>query len=267
MNVILDTSIIVEYSIDGIKDFIINDDRVFLTDIILQEMDGHKNSEEAKGYNAREFFRQMGNSKSEKANLSDIVLKDNDYISKYTLSNGLEIYTIVRNRYNSRDINDSKIIEIAKDYNLKLITRDMAQSVRAKAMGVEVEVVTGDKHKKTSNKDLEYYEIEVKDISSNGMEDMLNQIKSWDCDIYNQIKQLCNVCDDKFDDVKKEVITRMHHVLKEQAQRVKYKHIEINNNIVKNNNTHSDFHNSHFNNNKTFNPIYSDFGGNIHNED
>lgn len=57
MNVILDTSIIVEYSIDGIKDFIINDDRVFLTDIILQEMDGHKNSEEAKGYNAREFFR------------------------------------------------------------------------------------------------------------------------------------------------------------------------------------------------------------------
>lgn len=144
MNVILDTSIIVEYSIDGIKDFIINDDRVFLTDIILQEMDGHKNSEEAKGYNAREFFRQMGNSKSEKANLSDIVLKDNDYISKYTLSNGLEIYTIVRNRYNSRDINDSKIIEIAKDYNLKLITRDMAQSVRAKAMGVEVEVVMGD---------------------------------------------------------------------------------------------------------------------------
>ncbi|WP_141071148.1 PIN domain-containing protein, partial [Campylobacter fetus] len=140
MNVLLDTSIIVEYGVDGIKDFIANDNRVFLSDIVLQEMDGHKNSEEAKGYNAREFFRQMGNAKIDKANL-DITIKQNDYISKHTLSNRLELYTIVRNKYNSRDINDSKIIEIAKDYDLKLITRDIAQSVRANAMGAEVEVV------------------------------------------------------------------------------------------------------------------------------
>lgn len=232
MNVILDTSIIVEYSIDGIKDFIINDDRVFLTDIILQEMDGHKNSEEAKGYNAREFFRQMGNAKSEKANLSDIVLKDSDYISKYTLSNGLEIYTIVRNRYNSRDINDSKIIEIAKDYNLKLITRDMAQSVRAKAMGVEVEVVTGDS-------------VNVKDRILDILINYIDTVEK-DTDLKKNLLEFYDTCIDL--KLRQEVLIDMYNFIKGKniiANRYtintsEYPNEPENNNFFQNNNIHKD---------------------------
>lgn len=258
MNVILDTSIIVEYSIDGIKDFIINDDRVFLTDIILQEMDGHKNSEEAKGYNAREFFRQMGNAKSEKANLSDIVLNDNDYISKYTLSNGLEIYTIVRNRYNSRDINDSKIIEIAKDYNLKLITRDMAQSVRAKAMGVEVEVVTGDSVI-TKAKD-------EKDIALKA-DQAYEKIKNMNIRLVRDLKDFCRACDKhngKFDSAKNEVILKTYKIINFLSKKVEENKRNIYGNYKSNSSSSDYFKES---SDYYYSSAYSHFGGNIHNDD
>jgi len=46
---------------------------------------------------------------------------------------------MVRKPYKSTDSNDSKIIEIARDYGMSLVTFDMAQRVRAMSEGVLIE--------------------------------------------------------------------------------------------------------------------------------
>jgi len=138
-NVLIDTSIV----LDGIENIsgIDKNSNVFVTDVILRELDGNKGAEGAKGYNAREFFRQFNANKFQMLNelpFSKKSLDKNDTLTEGTISSGVHIYTIARKWYRSRDINDSRIIEIAKDYGLTLETLDQAQSARAKSEGVEV---------------------------------------------------------------------------------------------------------------------------------
>lgn len=134
-NIVVDTSVILEslYNID----LLLQEHNVFLTDIVLQELDGKKNDEKV-GYNSREFYRILGHSttlKLSKLPNSDIVAFNNDSIIQMAYKNKY-IYMIVRNYYKLRDINDSKIIEIAKDYEMTLVTMDMAQKVRAATQDV-----------------------------------------------------------------------------------------------------------------------------------
>jgi hypothetical protein len=135
-NVLIDTSIVLE----GIEKIFAIDrnSNVFVTDVVLRELDGNKGAEGAKGYNAREFFRQFNANKFQMLNelpFSKKSLDKNDTLTEGTISSGVHIYTIARKWYRSRDINDSRIIEIAKDYDLTLNTFDQAQCARAKSMG------------------------------------------------------------------------------------------------------------------------------------
>lgn len=116
---------------------------VFVTDIVLQELDGKKGAEGSVGYNAREFFRKLGRDNGVEMFVLppyNVKLEKTDTLRKMTLG-VTPIYIIVRKPYKSRDINDSKIIEIAKDYNMRLVTLDMAQRVRAISEGVDVDVL------------------------------------------------------------------------------------------------------------------------------
>lgn len=117
---------------------------VFVTDIVLQELDGHKNNANgAVAFQAREFFRRLGNSNGialAVLPLDGMKLEKTDTLRKMFLG-ATPLHVIVRKPYKSRDINDSKIIEIAKDYNMKLVTLDMAQRVRAISEGVDVDVL------------------------------------------------------------------------------------------------------------------------------
>jgi hypothetical protein len=141
-NVFLDTSIILE----GGMQFLSRVSKVanlYVTDIVLQELDGKKNAEGKVGYNAREFYRQFGMAKVEELHeLPDGQKLDRrDVLQQMTLPDGLVLHTIHRTPYKTKDINDSKIIEVAKDYKGTLSTIDMAQSVRAKSVGCEAWVV------------------------------------------------------------------------------------------------------------------------------
>lgn len=141
-NVFLDTSIILE----GGMQFLSRTAKVanlFVTDIVLQELDGKKNAEGKVGYNAREFYRQFNTAKVEELHeLPDGQKLDRrDVLQQMTLPDGLVLHTIHRAPYKTKDINDSKIIEVAKDYKGTLSTIDMAQSVRAKSVGCEAWVV------------------------------------------------------------------------------------------------------------------------------
>jgi len=139
-NVLLDTSIILE-GMNAIE-CIPKDHNIFITDIVLRELDGNKNAEGVKGYNAREFFRRYNACEfimQSSMPLSNQALGHNDKLSKALFPSGMKLYSFSRKWYHAKDINDTKIIEIAKDYNLSLMTIDQAQSARAKSEGVEVE--------------------------------------------------------------------------------------------------------------------------------
>ena len=143
--IFLDTSTI----IGGGIDFLERTSKVanlFITDIVLQELDGLKNAEGDTGYKAREIYRQFAPATTkelyELPNRTE--LKRDDTLFEMTLPSGLVFYTIHRSRYKTRDINDSKIIEVANDYKGTLATIDIAQSIRAKSVGCEVKIIQED---------------------------------------------------------------------------------------------------------------------------
>lgn len=143
-NLLIDTSVILE----GGEEIIAKLEKVapvFVTDIVLQELDGHKNNANSSvAYRAREFFRRLGNSNGielEVLPLSGMRLEKTDTLRKMFLG-AIPLHVIVRKPYKSRDINDSKIIEVAKDYNMTLVTLDTAQRVRGLSEGANVETLT-----------------------------------------------------------------------------------------------------------------------------
>jgi len=136
--ILIDTSIIIE----GGEEVIAKLEKVapvFVTDIVLQELDGHKNNANGSvAYKAREFFRRLGKSNGESLDVlppDGMRLEKIDTLRQMALGD-TPLYVIVRKPYKSRDINDSKIIEIAKDYNMTLVTLDTAQRVRGLSDGV-----------------------------------------------------------------------------------------------------------------------------------
>ncbi len=149
-NILLDTSIV----LDNVNNITTIDKyaNVFVTDVVLRELDGNKGAEEAKGYNAREFFRQFNSNEFTTLNKmpsTDAPLQKNDTLTQGSINSGAHIFTLARKWYRTRDINDSKIIEMAQDYDLTLNTLDQAQSARAKSIGVEAEILNKDKKMKT----------------------------------------------------------------------------------------------------------------------
>lgn len=136
-NVLLDTSAIIKF---GLKGLVINakdkpNRNYFITNIVLKELDGLKKDENI-GHIVREFFRYLIKLETKKPEFPVINLKFKDKILKFD-DETLNIYTIHRDNYKNKDINDSKIIEIAKDYKMKLMSHDNAMLVRAKSENVD----------------------------------------------------------------------------------------------------------------------------------
>lgn len=151
-NVLIDTSIV----LDGIHNVgnIDKNANVFVTDVVLRELDGNKGAEGSKGYNAREFFRQLNNhnfTTLDRMPLTENAVLKDDTLTEGEIDSGAHIFTLSRKWYRAKDINDTKIIEIAKDYDLTLKTLDQAQCVRAKSQGLNGEV-----YNKESNLYLKY---------------------------------------------------------------------------------------------------------------
>ena len=145
-NILIDTSVI----LDGLENItsLAKDSNIFITDIVLRELDANKGAEGAKGYNAREFFRQFNSNAFtalEAMPMTEKPLKRGDTLTQGSINSGAHVFTLARKWYRSKDINDTKIIEITNDYDLKLCTLDQAQSARAKSIGAEAEVYRKEK--------------------------------------------------------------------------------------------------------------------------
>ncbi|TDA63629.1 hypothetical protein E0765_07280 [Sulfuricurvum sp. IAE1] len=141
-NVLIDTSIV----LDGVENVTMLDkqNNVFVSDVVLRELDGNKGAEGSKGYNAREFFRQFNKNDFKTLDTlpeTGMPVMKNDTLTEGSIDSGAHVYTLSRKWYRAKDINDSRIIEIAKDYDLGLVTLDQAQSARAKSVGVAANIL------------------------------------------------------------------------------------------------------------------------------
>jgi hypothetical protein len=131
----------------------------FLTSTVLDELDFNKDinkrrnkptsqAEElrvqANAKNAQLIFRQFNSAATTRLTSlpTGEALLGQDVLTQFAFKEG-PVFLIGRDDFRSVSNNDAKIIELAKDYRMVLITRDFGMKVRAEALGVDVAFWTG----------------------------------------------------------------------------------------------------------------------------
>ena len=112
-----------------------------ITNTVLTEIDNNKRSktgtDETKNINARSFLKELAtNGVSPSTKSSPLSPLGNDHLS-HTLYKSVPLTIIHRQHFRATDNNDTKIIEIALDYDLLLISADRGMVVRASAAGTQ----------------------------------------------------------------------------------------------------------------------------------
>lgn len=117
----------------------------------MDELDYNKNGNEDSNRNARKVLREFANQgvKPLPDTKGDKVLND---VFSYSTYKGTLVKIINRDVFRSNGNNDSKIIEIAKDYSLILISSDHGMVVRAMSSGVKSHIWNGGAIKRYSTK-------------------------------------------------------------------------------------------------------------------
>ena len=180
---LLDTSIILDdienliYLYDG------GENEIFISEIVLEELDKKKDLQNELGYFSREFFRAI--------NSNDVVKKDSildDMIYKMNFKNKmveLPLYVVYRPIYKTKNLdyglNDNRILEIAKDYNFTLLTNDISLKIKALSQGIKAESIFRNMVENPS--DIEFlFKINLhKDSSLIDLESnkIFNSLKDW----------------------------------------------------------------------------------------
>lgn len=113
---------------------------LYLSDIVLEELDRKKDSKSESGFFAREFFRGITNA----LDTHEEPALEGDHISKIEFKSGelcVPLCVITRRRYKTAALeygyNDACLREIARDYGLVLLTNDIALRVRSLTENIE----------------------------------------------------------------------------------------------------------------------------------
>lgn len=142
---ILDTSIILD-DIANLAFIAQNgENEIYIPEIVLYELDKKKDLQNELGYFSREFFRALSSSNAlhtkKKAESSDNIYKTAFKNKEFIC----DIFIIYRSLYKTQNLpyslNDSRILEIAKDYNFILLTNDISLKIRAISQGVKAESI------------------------------------------------------------------------------------------------------------------------------
>ena len=109
---------------------------VFVTNTVLDELDYNKKGTDDGNRNARHVLREMA--KQGVKPLDDVngVQVLNSDVFSFSAYKGTLVNIIHRDAFRTSGNNDEKIIEIAKDYSLILISADQGMVVRAQASGI-----------------------------------------------------------------------------------------------------------------------------------
>jgi PhoH-like ATPase len=152
---LLDTSIILDdpTNIEYISQS--GENMIFITDVVLSELNKKKEENSETGYFARQFFRSMHGKNGIELTQhihAGIPIVQNDYVRKMTLkglSDDLILYIIYRPSYATigldHGLNDARIAEISKDYKFTLLTNDIAFKIQALSQGIDVQSLHRDR--------------------------------------------------------------------------------------------------------------------------
>lgn len=142
---LLDTSIILD-DIENLTYLYQNGENdIFISEVVLQELDKKKDLQNELGYFSREFFRAINShcvaKKKNIGKLDDMIYK----INFKTRDLEFPIFIIYRPKYKTQNLdyglNDSRILEIAKDYGFYLLTNDVSLRIKALSQGINAESI------------------------------------------------------------------------------------------------------------------------------
>jgi len=121
----------------------------FLSNTILQELDFNKNGEKPINQNARLLFREFTREQVHPFNRmpGGEALVFGDRLTCFKFRGG-SVFVLSRGEHQTKVNNDHKIIEVAKDYGLILLTRDNAMVLQAGAAGVSATLWSGNQEHK-----------------------------------------------------------------------------------------------------------------------
>lgn len=161
---LLDTSVILD-DVENIKHlWQKGENRIFISDVVLSELNKKKELTSETGFFAREFFRLINNDQSAELPLERLqgaCLQEGDYLREMYLSYAevmIPIGVIYRQRYRTQGLdhalNDARIAEIARDFSLTLLTNDVALKVYALAQGINAQSLYRDRVENPSEIDF-----------------------------------------------------------------------------------------------------------------
>ncbi|MDE6886677.1 MAG: PhoH family protein [Helicobacteraceae bacterium] len=142
---LLDTSIILDDIENLIYIYQNGENEIYISEVVLDELDKKKDLQNELGYFSREFFRGINSDEEVKKKSSG---KGSDVIYKTNFKNKdieFKIFIIYREKYKIQHLdyglNDSRILEIAKDYNLILLTNDISLKIKSISQGVKAQSI------------------------------------------------------------------------------------------------------------------------------
>lgn len=187
-----DTSIILDDTQNIIFLWQDSQNQLFISDVVIEELDKKKDLQNETGYFAREFFRCINsdslNESIQNANIASIAKNHNDFVQEILFKfeeYSIPLTLIYRPHYKippqEHSYNDSKLIEIARDYNLILLTNDISLKVRTQAQGILAQSLFRDRVENPSDIDF-WHCFEVhKDsaLSDLAQDERFSKLKQW----------------------------------------------------------------------------------------
>lgn len=182
---LIDTSVI----LDDVENLFFlhqnGENTIFICDVTLSELDKKKDFVNETGFFAREFFRNIN---SDNAGKSEFFAKGNDRIHiVHFSSSGREIplqiihRPIYKTKFQDYGLNDARILEIAQDYNLVLLTNDISLKVYALSASIITQSLMRDRIEDPQAIDfLTHFSAHKSDIKANiEKEQEFQQLKNW----------------------------------------------------------------------------------------
>ncbi|PAF52406.1 PhoH family protein [Helicobacter sp. 13S00477-4] len=191
---LLDTSIILD-DIENILHLYQNgQNHLFISDIVIEELDKKKELQNETGYFAREFFRCI-NSDQVVKKPSKIRKIEGDFFKEVIFSKNpynIPITLIYRQKYKTpqtqHSLNDSKIAEIANDYGFVLLSNDISLKIRSLARGIKAQSLFRDRVENPNDIDFwHHFNIHKnEDFNSLKKDKNFSKLKSWSLIEINQ---------------------------------------------------------------------------------
>jgi len=223
---LIDTSVIIENPANNLYHLFQNgENNIYITEIVLKELDKHKTSQNQEvGIAARTFFRAINNSKFKKVKKKkilngDTLFKANLFFEE--INSNIKIFILKRDKYKEDSYqNDFKIMEVAKDYKLTLVTNDTSFKVIGLSEGIKAQSLKYNSVLSPENISFSK-EINLEEDSLNNLHNMVD-IKNW-----NQL--YINIINDKKELTGKQLffIKKNNHFEKIRSEKEEFKELYI----------------------------------------